>query len=783
MTSVTSDARGDVSTSARVLWACWAVWAMAVLACYDLQLWISLRHPRALAALIAFAVRQTLYCAAIGGIAVIAACLTARLWRAVGREIGDGAAPLTLAAAALFTIVWFRGHGAVVAALSTVHIPRVPAFGEAVARAGSGVCGAALVALAAFALGDVINSALGLPDASRHERRVIGVTLGAGALAMCSAALAFAGVYRPWTVAAMIAGALAADAVTRAVRLRHYRPQSRQAHQVPRARSRPAGLDRVWFWLAFVALSFALVGALAPETEYDALWYHLNFPRLWLETGRPVDLIQEFPSLYPMTWELVFGAGLAMGGAIAAKLLHYSCLLVLAGTVVMTCRRYMPSCSPYAAVGLLVTAPTVLWEATTAYNDLALAMFASLACYALARFGETNARSWLVASGLEFGLAAATKHLGLIVVAVATVILAWHWRRHGKSFRALVPVVAALGMLTLVLPLPWYLRAWHASGNAFFPELYGLFGGGPPARWDAVANAELAAFKAHFGLGRSIWSLLRLPWDVTVHSALFGGTFGPLWLMLIPGCVIGLRSRRVAAVLAVGTLGYVAVWASPISSFQLRFLVPLASALSLVASDGWSRVTADDNQVPPSARRIANAALVAVACLNLPPFMALHEADRIGYSGWLTHVMRTAPVAVVTGKEPEGQYLARTIPSYAVWQYANTHLPADASVLTFTGGDNLYSRRTRYPDSSVLARPAVWTARSDADVFKALRSLRVDYVIFDRRLLPQLRLNRLPIAGDPVQRACTTLYEDGRYRLCRMPSARIARRSAPDSPR
>lgn len=790
MTSVTPDVREGVGTADRVLWACWALWAVLVLARYDRQLWITLRHPLAFAAIVDVAVRQTLYCAAIGGTVFIAASVVVRIWRRVRDALGGAAVPLARLAAAVFTIAWFRGHAALAAALSTVHAPGLPALGEAAARAGIGVCGAALVALAAVALGEVLTGALRLPDASADERRIVGVTLGAGALALLSSGLAFAGVYRPWTVALMIAAALVAGAVTRTRTVRGEFPQPPHGHTSALPRVRSAGLDRAWLCLVFLALSFALVGALAPETEYDALWYHLNFPRLWLQSGRPVDLIQEFPSLYPMTWELVFGAGLAMGGTVAAKLLHYSCLLVLAGTVVMTCRRYAPFCSRYAAVGLLVTAPTMLWEATTAYNDLAIAMFAALACYALARFVETNAGSWLIASGLEFGLAASTKHLGLVVLAAAALVLAWQWRRGRRPFGALTRAVLALAALAIVLPLPWYLRAWHGSGNPFFPELYGVFGGGPAARWDAVANAGLAAFKAHFGLGRGVWAVLGLPWNVTVHSALFGGTFGPLWLMLIPGCLAATRSRRVAAVLAVGTLGYLAVWASAISSFQLRFLVPVASALSLLAGIGWSRLTTNDDQVPASARRIAGVAIVAVACLNLPPFIAWHEADRNGYSGWLTHVMRTPPVAVVTGKESEAQYLTRTVPSYAVWQYANAHLPPGGAVLTFTGGDNLYSRRTRYPDSSVLARPAVWSATSDSDVVTALRTLGIGYVIFDRRLLPELRSHHLPIAGDRFQRACTTLFEDGRYRLCQVPSSQVDRplavprvgRRAPGSP-
>ena len=67
------------------------------------------------------------------------------------------------------------------------------------------------------------------------------------------------------------------------------------------------------------------------------LLHHLNLPRLWLEAGGLVDLVEEDISLYPSTWELLFGAGLVLGGAVGAKLLHFVCLPL---------RRRDPSGSP-----------------------------------------------------------------------------------------------------------------------------------------------------------------------------------------------------------------------------------------------------------------------------------------------------------------------------------------------------------------------------------------------------------------------------------------------------
>src|SRR5688572_12947387 len=71
---------------------------------------------------------------------------------------------------------------------------------------------------------------------------------------------------------------------------------------------------QVWQGVAVVAVLFAFVGAIAPESEFDALWYHLNLPKLALAEGHLVDLPHEYVSLFPLNWEFVFGAGLAVSG-------------------------------------------------------------------------------------------------------------------------------------------------------------------------------------------------------------------------------------------------------------------------------------------------------------------------------------------------------------------------------------------------------------------------------------------------------------------------------------
>src|SRR5215203_5914181 len=234
-------------------------------------------------------------------------------------------------------------------------------------------------------------------------------------------------------------------------------------------------------------------------------------------------------------------------------------------------------------------------------------------------------------------------------------------------------------------------------------------------------------------MGRSPRALLALPWNVTVHGARFGGALGPLFLVLVPPLALQRWSVPVRC-LACGVAAYVAMWASPISSFQLRFLMPVVAPLALMAAAG--HVTLERWATPSRlGRTVAAGAVIVLLALNLPPFIALHEADRAGWDGWLTHVLRAAPLPVVAGAESEERYLRREVASTGAWRAINARLRPDARVLTFSGGDNFYAARRRLAHDATVARPAVWSETDPAAAVRALQRLGVTHVLFDRREL------------------------------------------------
>jgi hypothetical protein len=753
----------------------WLVWACVVLARYYVQALRSVTALHVPAGRDAFDLLLPLVLLLVGGAILrrvrahpgfsgppLASATSIERFR---NAAGSGFAMIAAGAATL-TVPWLYFWPWLEAASSAISVRGLPSLGEASARFIVAVVGASLTAGATLAIGALVLRALKCRFTSSSEHLAFAAVSGVPVISCASLVVAALGIYRPLSVALLIAAGCAAGIP--AARRTGRRLAAVGALRATR-QSAPLGA------LIVVALGYGLVAALAPEKEYDALWYHLNLPRLWLAAGHPVDLLEEYVSLYPLTWELFFGAGMTLGGPVAAKLLHFACLPVLCVIVWHASRRYLPGASAAAAVALLVTSPTLLWESSTAYVDLALTLHVAAACYALARYAEESDRGWGAISALQFGAAAATKHLGAVATTVALGLYLTSAIGRKDARQQVFRRVVAIAFVAALIPSPWYVRSWLASGNPVFPEMYRVFGASPEARWDDATEHGLATFKARFGNGRSIRDLVALPWDVTVHGARFGGALGPLFLILVPALLTARRVPRAVPWLAAGVVVYVAIWASPLSSFQLRFLMPIVPPLALLGAASLETLSTGAAASIRQGGRIVTTAVFGLAIINLPPFTRFHEADRVGWNGWLTHVLREAPLPVVIGRESQRAYLRREVPSYEAWQWINAHLPAEARVLTTTGGDQLYAQRARVPFEATIARPAVWRDEDELDAaVTALRGLGITHVLFDRRELVLLREDRRVLASAAFQEACAPEYTDSRFVLCRVDYGRFS---------
>jgi 4-amino-4-deoxy-L-arabinose transferase-like glycosyltransferase len=477
--------------------------------------------------------------------------------------------------------------------------------------------------------------------------------------------------------------------------------------------------------IAVAAGLFALCGALAPETEYDAVWYHLGLPQAWLEAGSVVATPDHYPSLYPMGTELLYAYGLALGDPVVAKLVHLAIGLLLAAATYELGRHAHSPAAGLAAVAILAAAPTVLWEATTAYVDLATALFLTLALrWTMVARRDARAAP-LVVSAATAGLALWTKHIGLFgLAAVAALYLLPDGRPPARRLRA----AAAFGATALAIAAPWYLRSLIESGNPLFPSFYDVLGASSQW-WDAHADAALSASLDRFGHRDGVLGVALLPWDLVMHGPSFGGTLGVAPLLLAPfGLAAARRSSTLAAV-ALATALYAVLWAAPFSSQQARFLVPIAPALAVLGGAGLVVARRALGALDPRLGTAGAALVAALLVLSLPPFAPVQQRDEpVG----LTHVITDVPLAVVSGAQSRTEYLAREVETYPLLRRLESG-PGRRLLAIADPPATLYANVPLVPGFAKSVDVVYDAAAVPAAVHRELRAAGITHVLVDRR--------------------------------------------------
>ena len=540
--------------------------------------------------------------------------------------------------------------------------------------------------------------------------------------------------------------------------------------------------------IALVLAAFVvtgLLGALLPEVEFDALWYHLPLPQAYLLAGRLVDLPNTFSSHYPKTVEMLFALGLAWNGPITAKLVHFVFGLLAVGATYRLARRWLNRQYSLLAALAFLAVPTVHWELTTAHVDLAVICFVTLSLSDLVTCWDEPDDVGIHRAGLMMGLALASKHSALLFLPGAMLLVVARSLRmaaslsSGEGYRSIAadavawlkaglrvqrwmkPPLIFLGIV-LVVPLPWYVLSWLATGNPVFPELSSVFGVRVD-QWTEINEDGVRSFLLHFGVGRDVLTLLTLPWHVTVSGPQFAGSLGPVFLKALPlaGLVIltpGARGRGLRILAGWALLG-TALWATPFSSFQLRYLLPVLPAVAVLSAAGLAWLTAVLRS--HGWRHLAGAVLpvaTLVLAFNLPPFIPWHGP------GWAASTAHELDLAGVVDAGAASNYIARHVPAYPAISFVNDHVAPPVRILTFVDGFDYYSRYPLLHAYAPTAQPATFASGAEREsvVIETLRREGITHVILPSDL-SDLRSFGLAITSEAfIRRYLSPVYEDER---------------------
>jgi len=274
-------------------------------------------------------------------------------------------------------------------------------------------------------------------------------------------------------------------------------------------------LQSICVFFIICQLVVNLIGALGPELGFDALWYHLTLPKIYIIYRS----IQHIPGglLYysdmPKLSEMLYTAALSIDSEILAKVIHFLFgVLATIATYMLANIFYNKKISIIASL-IFYSNLVVAWESITAYIDLARTFFEVMALWGFILWIKKGQKKWFVVSGITLGLAICTKTLAIGDIVIFILLIIFTGNLHKKTNEEIFQNILLYIITALLIPLPWFVNAFINTHNPLYP----LF-----------TNYEI-----HQTFGEVINPLrfIRLGWQILTKSA---DPLSPVYIAFLP---------------------------------------------------------------------------------------------------------------------------------------------------------------------------------------------------------------------------------------------------------
>ncbi|MEK7450743.1 MAG: glycosyltransferase family 39 protein [Patescibacteria group bacterium] len=228
------------------------------------------------------------------------------------------------------------------------------------------------------------------------------------------------------------------------------------------------------FVLITLIVSLALVnliGVLGPELGFDALWYHLTLPKIYLNT----HMITHIPGglLYysdmPKLTEMLYVGALSFGSETLAKLVHFAFGILSAIALYKLSRNLFSKTYSFLAVLIFYSNLVVAWQSTTAYIDLARTFFEIMALWGFVNWWKKGERKWLIESAVMLGLSISVKLLAVESLPIFLILIGLCTYTYKKSIKYFLINISSYWFMALLIPLPWFIFSFIHTGNPIYP--------------------------------------------------------------------------------------------------------------------------------------------------------------------------------------------------------------------------------------------------------------------------------------------------------------------------
>lgn len=328
--------------------------------------------------------------------------------------------------------------------------------------------------------------------------------------------------------------------------------------------------------LVILLLLFAginLIGALGSELGFDALWYHLTIPKIYLQEGRIFFLRGGlfYYSAMPKLTEMLYLTSLVFSPAgTLAKIIHFSFGILCSMALFNLSRRYLKTKESLLAVLIFYSTLLVGWESITAYVDLARTFFEILALDLFLEWGNERDRGnpvdggaskkdksnlRLIESAVMLGLAISTKLIAFASLLIFLVLILVKSKKLRLTISYLIFAVFTVS--------PWLVFSYVYTGNPIFPIFSGV-----------LDNFHRIPSLNQIEMIRNWWTVLYHPQDL----------ISPVFLIFLPVVLrVVFKGRLRVGLRVVGQYLLLAMvfWYFTPRTGGSRFILPYLPVMSL----------------------------------------------------------------------------------------------------------------------------------------------------------------------------------------------------------
>lgn len=372
-------------------------------------------------------------------------------------------------------------------------------------------------------------------------------------------------------------------------------------------------------FLLFFQILINLIGALGPELSFDALWYHLTLPKLYAQN----HAIIHFPgwllyySAMPKLTEMLYTVGLLFSNEIVAKIIHFLFGILVLGAIYKIARKYFDTKYSLLACVVFYSNLVVGWMSITAYVDLARTFYELMTFWAFLLFSQKKENKYLLLSAIFMGLTISTKLISIGSFLIYIQLFLWFFEIR-KNIKKTFTFITAFVVISLLVPLPWFIFSYIHTGNPVYP----IFSGYP-------LDKNPLHLLSPINFITESWNLLTRSQDL----------INPIYIIFLPVIILYIKQlKKYEKIIPLYSLLGLIVWYFTPRTGGGRFILPYLPVASILVVMVLKRLY-------PWSKKYYIAIIILIAIIS------------IGYRGFANK--RYVPV--ILGKQTKADFLAKNL--------------------------------------------------------------------------------------------------------------------------